>query len=137
MFPISFMQGLRAVRHLAPRALLCTAAFATTGAAAAELGDGRPEARTVTSVMVTGMGIADYWIATPAEYAATAESVLDAVGAPSMRRGTVTGSVAAELLTMFAGGGGAPQDVVRLRPVAPAAPAGSSGGSQGDVVQGP
>lgn len=116
MFPIPFLCDQRATR-LATRVLLCACAFGVVHEAVAGQADGTPEARNVTPVMVAGTAIADYWTATPSEYAATAESVLDAVGAPSMRRGTVAGSVAAELLTMFAGGGSAPQDVVKLGPV--------------------
>ncbi|MFA5940154.1 MAG: hypothetical protein WC809_12425 [Sinimarinibacterium sp.] len=117
MFLISCMHDLRTVRSIGRLALLCACGIATANAAESAPGGGPAGRQDVTPVMVAGTAIADYWAATPAEYAATAESILDAVGAPSVRRGTVTSSIAVELLTMLGGGGGAPQDVVKARPL--------------------
>lgn len=50
-----------------------------------------------------------------AEYAAAADAILGSVGANELRRGTFVASLTVELLAMFAGGGGAPQDVVKVR----------------------
>ncbi|MEQ1438355.1 hypothetical protein AAG565_03230 [Fontimonas sp. SYSU GA230001] len=71
----------------------------------------------VTQVIVAGTAIADYRPATPAEYAAAADAILDAVSAPTVRRGSIVGAVAVDLLNMFAGGAGAPQDVVKAKPL--------------------
>jgi hypothetical protein len=71
---------------------------------------------------VTGTAIADYWDATPAEYQATAEAVLDAGGAGNLRHAGVLDAAVVELLRMF-GGAGAPQDLVRRRTGEPVTPA--------------
>jgi len=71
---------------------------------------------------VTGTAIADYWDATPAEYQATAEAVLDAGGADNLRHAGVLDAAVVELLRMF-GGAGAPQDLVRRRTGEPVTPA--------------
>ncbi len=70
----------------------------------------------------TGTAIADYWDATPAEYQATAEAVLDAAGAGNLRHAGVLDAAVVEFLRMF-GGAGAPQDLVRRRAGALARPA--------------
>lgn len=57
----------------------------------------------------------DFWNATAAEYQATAEAHLERLGARNIQTPSAAGSIMADFLLMFGGGGGAPQDLVKPR----------------------
>lgn len=60
-----------------------------------------------------GIAIGHLWSASAAEYQATAEAQLEALGARNIQRADPTGAAVAGFLQMFSGGGGAPLDLVR------------------------
>jgi hypothetical protein len=62
-----------------------------------------------------GSALADLWIASAAEYQATAEAELERLGARNIQQADLTGAIVAGFLQMFSGGGGAPLDLVRPR----------------------
>lgn len=64
----------------------------------------------------TGKALEEYWSAEAVEYRATAEAVLSSVGASYISRGAISSAVLSDFLVLFGGGGGAPQDLVKLRP---------------------
>lgn len=79
--------------------------------------NGAPDAGTeIVRDVGTGKALEDYWAAEAAEYRATAEAVLNSVGASYISRGSLSGSVLSDFLLLFGGGAGAPQDLVKLRP---------------------
>ena len=61
--------------------------------------------------------LSEFWRASPAEYQASAEQILDLVGAADLRKGSLAGNAMADFLRMFGGGAGAPQDLVKRRPI--------------------
>lgn len=63
-----------------------------------------------------GMAVGDLWEASAAEYQASVEGQLERVGGRNVQASDPIGSIMADFLQMFAGGGGAPQDLVRPRP---------------------
>ncbi|MGB0220679.1 MAG: hypothetical protein ACPGJF_15180 [Sinimarinibacterium flocculans] len=63
-----------------------------------------------------GMALGDVWDASAAEYQASAELYLEQLGARNVQAADPVGSIMAGFLQMFAGGGGAPQDLVKPRP---------------------
>lgn len=60
-----------------------------------------------------GMAIGDLWEASAAEYQASAEALLARLGARNIEHADLAGSMMADFLRMFGGGGGAPLDLVR------------------------
>jgi hypothetical protein len=60
-----------------------------------------------------GIAIGHLWSASAAEYQATAEAQLEALGARNVQRAGPAGAAVAGFLQMFSGGGGAPLDLVR------------------------
>lgn len=54
-------------------------------------------------------------MASAAEYQASAEEYLDRIGARNVQEADLVGSMMADFLQMFSGGGGAPQDLVKPR----------------------
>jgi hypothetical protein len=62
-----------------------------------------------------GVAIGRLWTASAAEYQATAEAQLEALGARNIQRPGLSGALVADFLLMFSGGGGAPLDLVRPR----------------------
>lgn len=88
-----------------------------SAALAAEAGDLEVAPLQVAREIETGAALADYWVAQPVEYRVTAEAVLDAVGASTLSRDSVGASALADFLVWFGGGGGAPQDLIKLRPL--------------------
>jgi hypothetical protein len=63
-----------------------------------------------------GSALADLWVASAAEYQATAEAELERLGTRNIQQADLTGAVVAGFLQMFSGGGGAPLDLVKPRP---------------------
>lgn len=59
-----------------------------------------------------GLALANVWSASPAQYQATAEVVLEAVGASNYETVGAFDAAITELLVMFTGGNGAAQDVM-------------------------
>lgn len=104
----------------APKSLLLATILSVPAVHAGNLpGEDVSSSADVNSVIVSGTSIADYWAATPAQYAAAAEAILDSAGVSNLQRGSIAASATAELLIMFAGGGGAPQDVVEAKRLTP------------------
>ncbi|MGB1560670.1 MAG: hypothetical protein ACPHN2_04125 [Sinimarinibacterium flocculans] len=62
-----------------------------------------------------GNAIATYWPASAAEYQATAEAHLEALGARNVREPALGAALVADFLLLFSGGGGAPLDLVSPR----------------------
>ena len=62
-----------------------------------------------------GVAIGDMWEASAAEYQASAEGLLETMGARNIREASLSGSMLVGFLQMFGGGGGAPQDLVSPR----------------------
>ena len=60
----------------------------------------------------SGIAISYLWAASAAEYQATAEARLEALGARNIQRAGLAGAAVAGFLQVFSGGGGAPLDLV-------------------------
>lgn len=60
----------------------------------------------------SGLALAEVWVASPAQYQATAEVILEAVDATNYQTVGAFDAAVTELLVMFTGGNGAAQDVV-------------------------
>lgn len=97
-------------------ALLCAQATFAALPADAEVSNPEAELQVVREIE-TGRALADYWDAAPVEYRATAEAVLNSVGASYLSRDSIGASALTDFLAWFGGGGGAPQDLIKLRPL--------------------
>ena len=62
-----------------------------------------------------GEAIGDLWLASAVEYQASAEAMLERLGARNVQRPDLVDSMMADFLRTFAGGGGAPLDLVQPR----------------------
>ena len=65
-----------------------------------------------------GVALGDLWAASAAEYQASTEALLERLGARNIEQADLAGSMMADFLRMFGGGGGAPLDLVRPSPTA-------------------
>jgi hypothetical protein len=62
-----------------------------------------------------GEAIGDLWSASAVEYQASAEAMLERLGARNIQRPDLVDSMMADFLRTFSGGGGAPLDLVEPR----------------------
>lgn len=113
---VTHFVALRSSKVLAASAFAALIAVAFPGIGAARTVSPEPAELQIVRDVGTGKALSEYWSAEPAEHRATAEAVLGSVGASYLSRGTISGSVLADFLVLFGGGGGAPQDLVKLRP---------------------
>lgn len=107
---------IRAMVRAVAALMFVGASVANAALAAESLQALAPEPLQIVREVETGTALADYWRAQPVEYRVTAEAVLSSVGASYIRRDSISGSALADFLVWFGGGGGAPQDLVKLRP---------------------